>query len=170
MIAVLFLSSRNYQREPALQIASAVGLSAAALPAYLAAHGRLEPAAYWIWALCAAHSAASVLVVHARLEAIVASRKPSNDSATTGALLPHRRTAVLAQAILWICLAIVAVEGKPWLMAPFVPPCLLHWRELWQLGAGGPSRVSMQRVGWIQLGAAVAFGVLLIVVLRISPL
>jgi hypothetical protein len=161
-ITILFLVSRNHQRHPALQIASAVGMSAAALPAYFAAHGRLDPIAFWIWLLCAVDSAASVLVVHSRLEAIVASRK------TTPSPLPHRRNALLAQAGLGIFLVALAALGRPWLILPFVPTCALHCWDFKQLHSKTRTRVSMHRVGLMQLAASIAFCTLLIAVLRFS--
>lgn len=158
----LFLEARNYRRYPALQIASAIGLTASALPAYLAARGHLDGLPFWIWALCAAHSTASVLFVHALLESVVASRKP----VPRPSVLPHRRNALLAQVGLWLLLGALAVQGKPWLILPFLPPSLLQWWELWQMGSGARRRVSMQRVGLVQLGASMAFFFLLGMVLR----
>ena len=159
--ATVLLSARN-RRDPVLQIASAIGLTASSLAAYLAARGHLEAMAFWIWALCAAHSAASVLVVHARLEWIVASRNP----APAPPALPHRRNALLGQAGLWLFLGAVAVSGRPWVILPFLPPSSLHWWELWQMRSGTRRRVSMRRIGWMQLGASAAFCFLLIAVLR----
>ena len=166
--ASVLLSARN-QRDPVLQIASAIGLTASSLAAYLAVRGHLEAMAFLIWALCAAHSAASVLVVHARLEWIVASRSPSpppSPSLSPLLPLPHRRNALLAQAGLWLFLGALAVSGRPWVLLPFLPPSSLHWWELWQMRSGTRRRVSMHRIGWMQLGASAAFCFLLIAVLR----
>ena len=160
-VAVL-LSAPNYQRNPVLQIASTIGLTASSLAAYLAARGHLDAMAFLIWALCAAHSAASVLVVHARLEWIVVSR----NSPPASASLPQRRNALLAQAGLWLFLGGLAVSGRPWVILPFLPPSSLHWWELWQMRSGTRRRVSMRRIGWAQLGASAAFCFLLIAVLR----
>ncbi len=160
--AILFLAARNYQRYPALQIASAIGLTASSLPAYLAAHGHLDSIAFWIWLLCAVESSAAVLVVHARLEAIVVSRK------SVPSPLPHRRHALLAQVGLCIFLAALAAQGRSWLILPFIPTCMLHWWDLWQLGATTRRRVSMQRVGVMQLTDSIAFCSILIAVLRFS--
>ncbi len=162
ILAILFLAVRNYQRYPALQIVSAIGLTASSLPGYLAARGHLDAFAFWIWLLCAVDSSASVLVVHARLEEIVASRKPGSSP------LPHRRDAILAQAGLWIFLTILATQGRPWLILPFLPTSVLHWWDLWQLGSPTRQRISMQRVGLMQLVASIAFCVILIAVLRLS--
>ncbi|MBI2815595.1 MAG: YwiC-like family protein [Acidobacteria bacterium] len=160
--AILYLAVRNYQRYPALQIVSAFGLTASCLPAYLAVHGRLDTVALWVWLLCAIDSSASVLVVHARLEAIVASRKRTTSS------LPHRRNALLAQAGLWSFLLLLAAQGRSWLLLPFLPTSALHIWDMWQLGRMPTARVSMQRVGIMQLAASIAFCSILIAVLRLS--
>jgi YwiC-like protein len=161
-VATLFLVVRNYQRYPALQIASAAGLTASSLPAYLAAHGHLDRVAFCIWALFAAHSSASVLVVHAQLESVVAARK----KAAAETERPHRRNAWIAQVSLWLALAIIAIAGRPWLIVPFLPACLLHGWNLWRLGAEKPGRISMTRVGLSNLGASIVFCLLLVFLLK----
>jgi YwiC-like protein len=163
-LATVFLAARNYQRLPALQIASAVGLTASSLVAYLAAQGHLASMAYWVWALFAAHSAASVLVVHARLESIVAGRR----AVTAHPVLPHRRNALVAQVGLVVLLVVLVIHGRPWLVLPFLPACLLGWWDLWQLRAGAPGRISLRRIGLMQLGASIVFCFLLIAILRLS--
>ncbi|MBI4464324.1 MAG: YwiC-like family protein [Acidobacteria bacterium] len=159
-LLALYFAAHNYQRTPALQIVIAVGLTSSALLSYLAARGQWEEPALWIWALSAAHSAASGMEVHARLEAILASRKPGVSSGVA------RRNALLAQAALCFLLAVLAVSGRPWLLLPFIPPTALHGWELWQFRSGPVPRISMHRVGWMQLGASIAFCFLLVAVLR----
>ncbi len=163
-LSSVYLAARNYQRLPALQIASALGLTASSLTAYLAARGHLESAAFWVWALFAAHSAASVLVVHARLESIIAKRK----STLSPAALPHRRDALVAQAGVLILLVVLVVQGHPWLILPFLPPLILEWWNLSQLSARTPETISLRQMGLMQLGASIAFCFLLVAVLRFS--
>ena len=151
---------RNYQRHPALQIAGVLGLTSSSLLAYLAGRGYWDEPAIWIWLLSAAHGSASVLVVHARLEAILVTRKPGPAPTT------DRRNAMLGQVGLGVLLAIVVATGRPWLLVPFLPPMILHCCELWQLRGQGAPRVSLRRVGWTQLTASVAFCLLLVAVLR----
>lgn len=160
--ANLFFTVRNQQRHPAFQIVGAIGLTASSLVGYLAVRGHLESVAFWIWGLSAAHSIASVLVVHARLESIIAGRKPV--PAPSG--FTHRRNALLAQLGLWFLLAALALQGTPWLILPFVPPALLHGWELWDLSRRQGQRVSLRRVGWTQLATSVAFSFLLVAILR----
>ncbi len=161
-LALLYLSVHNYQRHPALQIASVIGLTASSLLAYMAAHGQLEGTAFWIWALSAAHGSASVLVVRARLESIVAARNSSPDASQR----PHRRNALLAQAGILLLVAALAVSGQPWLILPFLPPLVLHGWELGHLRFRRGQRISLRRVGYLQLGASTVFCFLLIAILR----
>lgn len=161
-LAVLYLSVHNYQRHPVLQIASVIGLTASSLLAYMAARGQLEEIAFWIWALSAAHGSASVLVVRARLESIIAAR----NSTPAASQRPHRRNALLAQAGILLLVAALAVSGQPWLILPFLPPLVLHGWELGHLGFRRGQRISLRRVGYMQLGASVAFCLLLIAALR----
>ena len=163
-VATLYLVVRNYQRYPALQIASAAALTASSLPAYLAAHGHLDRVAFCIWALFAAHSAASVLVVHAQLESIVAGRK----KAVAETEHPHRRNARIAQMSLWLALAMLAISGRAWLIVPFLPSGLLHAWNLWRLGAEMPGRISLKKVGLANLGASILFSVLLVLLISIG--
>ncbi|MBI3895093.1 MAG: YwiC-like family protein [Acidobacteria bacterium] len=158
-LLALYFTAHNYQRTPALQIAIAVGLTSSSLLSYLAGRGQWEEPALWIWALSAAHSSASVMVVHARLEAILAARRPGTASNIA------RRNALLAQAGLCLFLALLVAFGRPWLALPFLPPTALHWRELWQFRSGQVLRISMHQVGWTQLGASIAFFFLLVAVL-----
>ena len=157
---LLYFTVRNYQRHPALQIAGVLGLTSSSLLAYLAGRGSWDEPAVWIWLLSAAHGSASVLVVHARLEAILAARKPGPAPTT------DRRNAVLGQVGLGVLLAVVIAAGRPWLLVPLLPPMILHCWELWQLRGQGVPRVSLRRVGWTQLTASVAFCLLLVAVLR----
>lgn len=157
---LLHFTVRNYQRHPALQIAGVLGLTASSLLSYLVGRGYWDEPAIWIWLLSAAHGSASVLVVHARLEAILARRMPGPAPTT------DRRTAVLGQVGLALLLAIVAATGRPWLLLPFLPPMTLHCWELWQLRGQVAPRVSLHRVGWMQLSASGAFCLLLVAVLR----
>jgi len=151
---------RNYQRHPVLQIASAMGLTSSSLVAYLASSGRWEAPAFWIWGLFAAHSSVSVLIVHARLETMIAAK--TSASAPTA----DRRNAWIAQAGIGLLLATLAISGRPWLVLPFLPPLLLHIWELRQFQPEKLHRLPMRRVGWMQLTASVAFCLLLIAVWR----
>ena len=159
---MLCFTVHNYQRHSALQIASVIGLTASSLLAYMAARGQLDGPAFWIWALSAAHGSASVLVVRACLESIVAARNSSPDASQR----PHRSHALQAQAGILLLVAALAVSGHPWLIMPFLPPLVLHGWELGHLRSSKGRRISLRRVGYMQLNASVAFCLLLIAALR----
>lgn len=158
MLVALYFTVHNRQRNPLLQIAVALGLTSSSLLSYLAGKGQWDESAYWIWLLSAAHSGISISVVHARLETFLAFRKPELATFTS------RRNAWIALAILAVLLVGLLLIGKSWLTIPFAPPVLLHSWELWCLRSG-PQKLTMHQVGWMQLGASVAFCLLLILVL-----
>lgn len=158
LLLTIVHASGNYQRSIVLQLLSCAGLSASSLMGYLSASGSLEPPAFWIWALSAAQGSAALLVVHARLESIVAGRSPVR------ALGRHRRNAIIAQVALWSAVGVLSLLGHSWVVLPFLGPSLLHWWELRRLGSAKP-RISLRRTGLMELGASICFFVVLISVL-----
>lgn len=154
------IARQRIQREIAAQLLGVAGLTASSLPAYLAGRGELDWMAAAIWTISAAHSAASVLVVRARLEAILSSRR-GNQSRR------FFRSAVGWQAGQWSGLAALALSGYPALTIPFLLPGALHAWELWQFRSGNPRPLSMHQVGWIQLIASASFYALLVPIMRL---
>lgn len=98
----VWLVAHARQRSVALQLVSAAGLNASALLAWLSAGRQLDPLVWSLWALLFAHSAASVLVVHARLEARIAARQskpaPTFPAAARRALVAQLALAAFASA------------------------------------------------------------------------
>lgn len=156
----LFFTLKNQQRNPLLQVIGTIGLTASSLPAYLAARGRLDAAAFWIWALFAVHSIASVLLVHARLEWMIASRKPETDRG----YMPHRRDALLAQAGVIALMVVLIASGRPSLALPFLPVLLIHAWEFRRMTDDTSRKISLQHIGYMQLGGSIAFSLLLIAI------
>ncbi|MBI4877735.1 MAG: YwiC-like family protein [Acidobacteria bacterium] len=111
-VAAVAMTIANRQRTAWFQVVSCAGLTFSAVAAARAATGGFPNWAWILWGLCVIHGAAGILVVHARLDAIVASkRKPA--PATPG-LRPAWIAIVLAGA------ASVAIAAyQPWLaLAP----------------------------------------------------
>ncbi len=71
-----WMTVKNRQRSVPLQLISAAGLSSSAAVACLSIGSRMPGWCWWLWTVSAMHAAAGVLVVHARLDARVAARKP----------------------------------------------------------------------------------------------
>jgi hypothetical protein len=147
VIGSVGIALERVQRQIIAQMVSAVGLTASCLPAYLAAHGGLDWIAAAIWTMSAAHSLASILVVRARLETILLQRRSVEGPPTRHFL----RGAVVWHAGLWTALAAAAWWGYSWLAIPFLFPGALHLWELRQFRHRNALKLSLHRVGWLQL-------------------
>jgi hypothetical protein len=158
MVGALHPSLRNRQRSLFFQLASVPCLTGSSLLGYLAVAGDLHKAAFWIWLLFTAQVSVSVLVVHAQLESAVVRRsRHPNRSAPAYA----RKAAAIAEGLLWVALAVLALEGYPLVALAFLPPSVFHWWSLWRLGSQ-EQRPSLRRVGITELGTSVIFSFLLL--------
>jgi hypothetical protein len=110
---------KNRQRSTLFQIASAAALTSSSLAACLAATGAIAPWCWGLWLLLAMQATAGILVVHARLDARIASRgiAPASEQFRRAAqvALGELFCAAVAAALLrrgWIALALLlAVMG-----------------------------------------------------------
>jgi hypothetical protein len=148
----------NRRRSIPLQLASAAGLNMSALLAWLAARGSLAPAAWWLAALMFAHSAAAVLVVHARLELRVAARTGADARA------PWRR-ALAAQAGLALAGGACLMAGRPWLAAAPLVSAAVHAASLRRMLAPGALALPLESVGRRALALSLAYSALVIAAL-----
>ena len=104
---------KNRQRSTFFQIASAAALTSTSVAACISATGGIAPWCWWFWALSAMQAGAGILVVHARLDARIALRKPAAASrqfhraaqAALGVLLCAAAAAIILRH-LWIALAL----------------------------------------------------------------
>jgi len=90
----IFVNVTNRQRSTLFQIASAAALTSTSLATSLSGISAVAPWCWWLWVLLAIQAAAGILVVHARLDARIALRKPSSSAARS------RRAAHLAAFVL----------------------------------------------------------------------
>src|SRR5579863_8947094 len=65
---------KNRQRSTPFQIVSAAALTSSSLVISISATGSIAPWCWWLWLLMALQATAGILVVHARLDARIASR------------------------------------------------------------------------------------------------
>jgi len=113
------INVKNRQRSTLFQIASAVALTSSSLATSLSATGTIAPWCWWLWLLLALQATAGILVVHARLDARIASRSaaPAREDFRRAAQISLivLACAALAAIVLrrgWIALALlVAVVG-----------------------------------------------------------
>jgi YwiC-like protein len=149
---------QNRQRSMPLQLVSAAGLNMSALLAWLAARGNLAPSAWWLAALMFTHSAAAVLVVHARLDLRVAARKGADAQASW-------RRALVAQVAPALGAAICFAAGRPWLAAAPVLSATVHTASLLRMRAPEALGMPLQRVGRRALALSLAYSAIVIAAL-----
>lgn len=107
----IFINFKNRQRSTLFQIASAAALTSTSIATCIAATGSVPTWSLWFWALTAAQASAGILVVHARLDARFALRKPSTPPSHQ-----FRRAAFAALAVLFLA-AIAALARNHALIA-----------------------------------------------------
>lgn len=149
---------RNLQRSPLLQIAGAVGLTASALLPNLAAGLPPDRVLLLLMGAHVVHSAGSVLVVHARLEAARALK--------TNTPAHGRHTA----AAIWLGLhalasAALVLAGEPRLGLILALPLAMHAADLSRLKNPQFLRTPLRRVGFRELGLSTVFAALLVAAL-----
>lgn len=161
LAAATLLAVFNRQRSVWLQVVSAVGLSASALVAWLAVRPRLEETAWWLWAVHSAYSTAAVLVVHARLDARVALKRPEHSCQAAHAL----RSAYAAQAVLLGIGGFCVLRSQPLLALPLLLAAGSHTIQLWNLRRPDSHTVPLRRVGLRALALSIACSILVVLAL-----
>jgi len=145
----------NLQRSPWLQAAGAVGLSASAPLCYLAAGRDLNETVALLWAAHAVHGTASVLVIHARLDAMLAVRRGNPVEMRPKACLAAQYGGLLFAAAL-------AVAGLPLLGVAVLFPLVVHAFDLRRLADPAFLNVRLQKVGLRELAISTVYSVLVV--------
>jgi len=107
----VMVSVKNRQRSTLFQIGSALALSSTSLAACLSATGAIQPWCWSLWALSAMQATAGILVVHARLDARIALRKPAPEEGT------WRRPALVAAFAMILSSVVAACARQTWIAA-----------------------------------------------------
>jgi hypothetical protein len=136
-----------------LQLASALGLTGSSVAAAMAATGTIPPWCWWLWGLSAAHAAAGILVVHARLDARIATKQKQ--------AAPGRNPAYLAQALLGALIPVALVKS-PWLGAALLISAAEHLWTLARLDRPQVAQTPLRTVGLRALALSVGYSALLI--------
>lgn len=144
MIVAVYVTAHNKQRSVALQVASAAGLTASAFVAWLACGRAIDATVWLLWAVLFAHSAASMLTVHARLEARIAARK------TIVANVMKTR-ATIAEGLLLVAAVGLAVRNWWALAAAMAISAVVHLVDLRRLYNPEVLRTRLQVVGMREL-------------------
>jgi len=146
----------NRQRSPWLQAAGAVGLGASAPLCYLGAGLDFDRTVILLWATHVVHSTAAVLVVHARLDAVMAHRRGTP-------LVVPRPACRVAQAGGIVFAFAVAFAGYPLLGGAAAFPVAVHALDLRRLNDPSFLSIPLRRVGLRELSISVVFSALTVV-------
>jgi hypothetical protein len=130
----VWLIVNNRQRSTALQTASAAGLAASPLAVSFSMNRSIHEWAIWLWLLSTAHSTASILVVHARLETRIAGR-------IRGRSTPALQPAWAAQILLLTCAVMCLFSGRAALSAALFLSASVHLWDLRTLRHVTPLRI-----------------------------
>jgi hypothetical protein len=150
-----WMTARNRQRSASLELASAAGLTSTCLAASLSAIGRVEPWCWLLWALSAAHAAAGIFVVHARLEARIAARAARPE--------PFRfRRPAYAMQLLLLAGAAVCYRSLPVVSAALALSALVHLATLRSLRNPAALETPLTRVGLRAMALSLVYSALLV--------
>jgi hypothetical protein len=150
------INVKNRQRSPLFQIVSALALTSSSLATCVSATGFIAPWCCWLWILMAMQATAGILVVHARLDARIASR---------GTAVPsegYRRAAQVALSVL-ICTAIAAITlRRGWIALALLVVVAGYWFDLRGQRDSVALQIPLKRVGQRALALSSVYAVLLI--------
>ena len=110
-ILAVWLTIRNRQRSIPLQIVSAAGLATTALLSLLTTNGAIPAWGWILWGVLSAHGAASILVVHTRLDLKILQRQSKPTPVPLTAYLPAALQLLAAVAIPTAALPLVFSAG-----------------------------------------------------------
>ena len=137
-------SVRNRQRSIPFQLLSAAGLTASALIGWLSVRADVQPAILWLWILQFAHSAGSVMTVHARIEARY------GHGATK-----VRSQALMVQGVL-LAVAVGCLRiGTPWPALALALSGGAHFADLLRM-----SSATLREIGMRELSLSIVFSAL----------
>ena len=155
-ILAVWMNVRNRQRSTLFQIVSAAALTSGSVAMALSATGRIPEWCWWLWGATAAQAAAGILVVHARLDARIASRM--NKAAPAGS----RRSALVAVAALAVVGVAAAVMRNGWISAALLVAAAGYAYDLRGQLDAEELRVPLKAVGQRALALSSLFAVLVI--------
>jgi len=155
--ATVAIHVKNRQRSTLFQIVSAAALTSGSLATSLSATGSIAAWCWWLWLLMAMQAGAGVLVVHARLDARIASR--GTELANEG----HRRAACVAVIVLVCAAAVAAILGRGWIVLALLVVVAGYWYDLQAQRDSAALRIPLKRVGQRALALSSLFAVLVII-------
>jgi hypothetical protein len=148
---------RNRQRSTLFQIVSAAALTASSLATSLSATGSIAPWCWWLWLLMAMQATTGILVVHARLDARIASR------GTAPASEGYRRAAQVALSVLTCTAIAVAILKRGWIALALLVVVAGYWYDLRGQRDSVRLQIPLKRVGQRALALSSLYAVLIII-------
>jgi hypothetical protein len=151
------INVKNRQRLTLFQIVSAAALTSSSLATSLSATGAITPWCWWLWLLMAMQATAGILVVHARLDARIASRGTAPSSKQ------FRRAAQGSLSALACAAVTASMLGRGWIALALLLVVVGYWYDL--RGQQDPTALQtpLKTVGQRALALSSLFAVLLIV-------
>lgn len=148
---------RNRQRSTILQIVSAGGLTASTVAAAASScSGQIPGWVWWLWGAMALQATASILVVHARLEARIRVRKSLS--------LDRPDSAYGALCVLLLAAVTLGARGEWILAAALAIPAIVHWVDLTAIRRGGQTLdTPLTTIGFRAMGLSIASNLMLVI-------
>jgi hypothetical protein len=151
------INVKNRQRSTLFQIVSAAALTSTSLATSVSATGSIAPWCCWLWLLMAMQATAGILVVHARLDARIASRGTAPGSEG------YRSSAQVALGVLG-CTAIAgAILARGWIALALLVVVAGYWYDLCGQRDSVALQIPLKRVGQRALALSSLYAVLLII-------
>jgi hypothetical protein len=150
------INVKNRQRSTLFQIASAAALTSSSLATSLSATGAIAPWCWWLWLLMAMQATAGILVVHARLDARIASR------GTAPASEQFRSAAQVALSALACAAVAAAILGHGWIALALLMVVMGYWYNLRGQRDPATLQIPLKKVGQRALVLSSLFSILLI--------
>jgi hypothetical protein len=150
-VLAVTLNVKNRQRSEWFQVASAVALSATSLAACLAADGRIPSWGWKLWLLCALQASTGIFVVHARLDARIASKKGAPRP------LENRRAAYICEALLVVAAGWFLLQANAWIAAAMLLAATGYAAELIRQRNETSLQMPLKRVGLEALTLSIVY-------------
>jgi hypothetical protein len=151
------INVKNRQRSTLFQIVSAAALTSSSLAISLSASGSIPPWCWWLWVLLAMQATAGILVVHARLDACIASRKdaPADEG--------YRRAAQVALGVLACAAIAAAVLRRGWIALGLLVAVVGYWYDLRGQRDREALQLPLKKVGQRALALSSLYAILVVI-------
>jgi YwiC-like protein len=151
------INVKNRQRSTLFQIVSAAALTSSSLAISLSASGSIAPWCWWLWLLLAMQATAGILVVHARLDALIASRKekPADEG--------YRHAAQFALYVLGGAAIAAAILRRGWIALALLVAVAGYWYDLRGQRDREALQLPLKKVGQRALALSSLYAILLII-------